>query len=196
LTLGCGFPLIWLYTMLQAIFTGRGDTRSSLRMVSLTLLLNMLFDPLLIYTAGLGLSGAALSSLLARGAGLAWGLWYLAQLGWLGLARPNLRLVLKALRIGLPHATTGVMFCLVFVGLTPMVTRFGSSALAAMGIGQRLETVIYSVLAGLAVACTALVGQSLGARRPQQAEIVVWLAAAQAAAFCALLMLIFWIAAP
>ncbi|HEY9842072.1 MAG: MATE family efflux transporter [Candidatus Sericytochromatia bacterium] len=194
--LGLGLPVIWTYSMLQAIFVGRGDTRSSLRMVSLALLLNLLLDPVLINLAGLGLRGAAVASLIARAAGIAWGLWYLASLGWLGLERPERRLTLQALRIGLPHAATGVIFCMVFVGLTPILTHFGSPALAAMGIGQRLETVIFSVLSGLAVACTTLVGQNLGARRPDRAESLVWLAAGQAAAFCACLMVVFWLAAP
>lgn len=194
--LALGFPIIWLYTMIQAVFTGRGDTRSSLQMVLLALGLNMIFDPLLIHTAHLGLPGAAISSLAARGIGAGWGLYALRGFGWLGLRKPDSHGVLQALKIGLPHATTGVMYCLIFVGLTPIMTRFGSPALAAMGIGQRLETVIYSVLSGLSVACTSLVGQNLGARKPERAERIVWLTAGQASAFCALFTGIFYFCAP
>lgn len=199
------YPVIWGYTMLQAVFVGRGDSRSSLHMVSLAILLNFILDPLLI--PRLGLAGAVWASTSARMLGLAWGLWYLSSIGWLGrkkssqgrlnkLNKLSLDFTLKALRIGLPHATSSVTFNLVFIGLAPIVTRFGSPALAAMGIGQRLEVVIYSVLAGLAVACTTLVGQNLGAGQPERAERLVHLAAWQAAAFCTLFTLVFWFGAP
>lgn len=191
-----GLPLIWLYGMVHAVYTGRGDTRGSLRMVSQALVLNMIFDPLLIHVCGLGLAGAAISGHLARVLGIGWGLYHLHTLGWFGLLRPKMQTALQALRIGLPHAATGTIFCFVFVGLTPIMTRFGPAALAAMGIGQRLETVIYSVLSGFTVACTTLVGHNLGAGRPERAERLVWYAAGQAAAFCACFSLIFWFGAP
>jgi putative MATE family efflux protein len=190
------YPVIWTYTMLQAIFVGRGDTRSSLKMVSLALVLNLLLDPLLI--PALGLKGAAWASLSARSVGIVWGLWYLSGIGWLraGPAGPIRDFAYKAMRIGLPHATSSVMFNLVFVGLTPIVTRFGSPALAAMGIGQRMETLIYSVLAGFGLACTSLVGQNLGAGQAERAERLVYLAALQAAGFCAVFTVLFWFGSP
>lgn len=189
------YPVIWGYTMLQGVFVGRGDSRSTLRMVTLGIILNFILDPLLI--PRLGLSGAVWASTAARCLGLSWGLWYLSRIGWLkGLSLPKQDFALKAIKIGLPHATSSVTFNLVFIGLAPIVTRFGSPALAAMGIGQRLEVVIYSVLAGLAVACTTLVGQNLGANQPERAERLVHLAAWQAGIFCAVFTGIFWFGAP
>ncbi|MGV3523444.1 MAG: MATE family efflux transporter [Candidatus Sericytochromatia bacterium] len=208
-TMGLGYVLIYVFGLIQAVMIGQGDTRAHMRMMSLALVLNMLLDPLLIYgvggLAGLGLLGAGVANLLARGTAIGWGLWSLRSRGWLKAPAanspdtprwPSLTLTRQALRIGLPHATTGVIYCLVFVALTPILTGFGDPALAAMGIGQRIETVIFAVLCGFAVACTTLVGQNLGAQQAERAEQIVWATALQAALFNAVFMLVFWFASP
>ncbi len=86
-----------------------------------------------------------------------------------------------ALRIGLPVAFTGVFFSLVYIGLTRITTRFGVPALAALGIGHKLEGLSYMVAVGFGLASAAIVGQNLGAGRADRARRAGWLTASYAA---------------
>jgi Na+-driven multidrug efflux pump len=78
-------------------------------------------------------------------------------------------------RIGAPTAATGVIFSLVYIGLTRITTKFGTPALAALGVGHKLEGFAYMTATGFALAAAAVVGQNLGAGRPDRARFAGWL---------------------
>jgi Na+-driven multidrug efflux pump len=79
-------------------------------------------------------------------------------------------------RIGLPPALTGVLFSLIYVALTRTTTRFGTPALAALGLGHRVESWLYMIGIGFGAAAAAIVGQNLGAGQPERAARAGWLA--------------------
>jgi Na+-driven multidrug efflux pump len=87
------------------------------------------------------------------------------------------RAALTVLRIGAPTAATGIFFSLVYIGLTRITTRFGTSALAALGVGHKLEGLAYQVAVGFGLASAAIVGQNLGAGRTDRARRAGWLSA-------------------
>jgi Na+-driven multidrug efflux pump len=78
-------------------------------------------------------------------------------------------------RIGAPAAATGVAFSAIYVALTRITTQFGTPALAALGLGFRIESVVYVVSVGVGAAVAAIVGQSLGADDPDRARRAGWL---------------------
>ena len=86
-------------------------------------------------------------------------------------------------RVGLPTAVTGVTFSLIYVFLTRTTTRFGTPALAALGIGHRVESWLFMIGVGFGAATAAIVGQNLGAGRPDRASRAGWMATG----FCTLL---------
>ena len=79
-------------------------------------------------------------------------------------------------RVGLPTAVTGVAFSLIYVVLTRTTTRFGTPALAALGIGHRVESWLFMIGVGFGAATAAIVGQNLGADRPDRAARAGWMA--------------------
>src|SRR5687768_16989658 len=79
-------------------------------------------------------------------------------------------------RIGLPTAATGVIFSLIYVLMTRTTTQFGTPALAALGIGHRVESWAYMVGVGFGAAAAAIVGQNLGAGQVKRAERSGWIA--------------------
>ena len=81
-------------------------------------------------------------------------------------------------RVGLPTAVTGVMFSLIYVFLTRTTTRFGTPALAALGIGHRVESWLFMIGVGFGAATAAIVGQNLGAGRADRAARAGWMATA------------------
>ena len=69
----------------------------------------------------------------------------------------------RVVRVGLPTAMTGVVFSVIYVFLTRTTTQFGTPALAALGIGHRVESWLYMIGVGFGAAAAAIVGQNLGA---------------------------------
>ena len=89
---------------------------------------------------------------------------------------------MQVVRIGLPTAVTGVVFSLIYVLVTRTATQFGTPALAALGIGHRVESWLFMIGVGFGAATAAIVGQNLGAGRADRAERAGWLSTG----FCSL----------
>lgn len=174
-----GAPLIFAFFVVDAAFRAAGNTALPFRMLLVSTAVAALLDPLLIMGIGpiapLGIRGAAIATLVVRGALGVVGLWLLLRLRLVRFARPDVRVMATIARIGLPTATTGVVFSLIYVFLTRTTTRFGTPALAALGLGHRVESWMYMIGVGFGAAAAAMVGQNLGAGRPDRARRAGWL---------------------
>jgi len=142
-------------------------------------LLTLVLDPVLILGLGpaprLGIAGAAVATVGVRSVAFLIGLVLLARRGLLRPRMPHWRTMWAISRIGLPTAMTGVMFSLIYVAMTRTTTRFGTPALAALGLGHRVESWLYMIGVGFGAAAAAIVGQNLGAGRPERAMRAGWL---------------------
>jgi putative MATE family efflux protein len=151
-----------------------------MKLMAGTLVLNAVLDPILIFgwwgAPEMGVAGAAWATVIARLVFLFWGLWLLKR----GTHRIRLtrllpdsydwRTYFRVLRIGLPPSVGGVLFAGVYMVLTRAVSGFGDQAIAALRIGHIVEFVNFCTGLGFAAAATTLVGQNLGAGRPDRAE--------------------------
>ena len=175
-----GMPLVFGFFAVDAAFRAKGDTRTPLLILAGATLLGLLLDPLLIRGGGpvpaLGVRGAALATLVPRGLAFLAGLILLRRDGLVAWARPRLDVLGQIVRVGAPAAATGVAFSAIYVLLTRITTRFGTPALAALGLGFRIEGVVYVVSVGMGAAVAAIVGQSLGAGQPGRAARAGWIA--------------------
>ena len=88
--------------------------------------------------------------------------------------RPKVPDMLRIGRIGLPMATQQFVFVFVYWFLIKIVHEFGESAGAAMGIGNRMESFAYLTAFGFSVAAATMVGQNLGAGKPDRAARCAW----------------------
>jgi len=96
--------------------------------------------------------------------------------------RPRWATWRSIMRIGLPTAVTGTVFSLIYVLVTRTATQFGTPALAALGIGHRVESWLFMIGVGFGAATAAIVGQNLGAGQVARAERSGWLSVG----FCSL----------
>jgi Na+-driven multidrug efflux pump len=103
------------------------------------------------------------------------GLTIIGRRGVLRVGRPDWRVMRQIIRIGLPTAVTGVVFSLIYVMVTRTATTFGTPALAALGIGHRVESWLYMIAVGFGAATAAIVGQNMGAGRSDRAARAGWL---------------------
>ena len=177
-------PLLFGYFAVDATFRAAGDTRTPFILLTTSVLLTLALDPVLILGLGpaprLGIAGAAVATVGVRSVAFVIGLWLLARRGLIRPRMPRWRTMWAISRIGLPTALTGVMFSLIYVAMTRTTTRFGTPALAALGLGHRVESWLYMIGVGFGAAAAAIVGQNLGARQPERAMRAGWLLTAYA----------------
>ena len=176
-----GMPAYFLFAWITAAFRAAGDAATALKLLAIAAVVNIVLDPLLIFGTGpfprLGVSGAALATVISWLVACSRGWWMLGNLG----IRSRIRDVFRppreswrALRVGLPLGLEGAFFSVIYILLTRVTTTFGTPAVAALGVGHKLEVFNYFVCAGMGAAATTLVGQNLGAGAPVRARRTAW----------------------
>lgn len=173
-----GMPLIFGFFAVDAAFRARGDTRTPLWILAVTTVMGLALDPVLIRGLGpfpaLGVRGAALATLVPRGLACIAGVIILRRRGMLTWGLPRWPVLGTIVRVGAPAAATGVVFSFIYVLLTRITTQFGTPALAALGLGFRMESIVYVASVGMGAAVAAIVGQSLGAGDAARAARAGW----------------------
>ena len=181
-----GAPLVYGFFAVDAGFRASGDTRTPFLLLAGSVAVTIVLDPLLILGWGpfpeLGIAGAALATVATRGAAFAAGLIILARRKMIAAGRVRAASVVTVSRVGLPVALTGVLFSVIYIVIARTTTSFGTAALAALGVGHRVESWMFMVGIGFGVSAAAIVGQNLGAGRADRAERAGWLTVAYASA--------------
>ena len=177
-----GSPTIFLIFLNNAIFRGAGNAVQAMRALWLANLLNIVLDPLLIFGIGpfpeLGLMGAAIATTLGRGAGVAYQLAILFRgTGRVRMGRSALHwngpVFWKLLRVSLTGMVQFFVATAAWLGLTRLISLFGETILAGYTVSLRLIHVAILPSWGVSNATATLVGQNLGADKPERAERAV-----------------------
>jgi len=172
-----GGPLVFGFFAVEATFRASGDTRTPFFILAASVLLSIGLDPLLIAGVGpfprLGVEGAATASVMVRGGGFLIGLALAVRRGLIRVSAPDWRVIPTIVRVGAPLSLAGVLLSVIYMWLTRFTSRFGTPALAALGVGHKVEGLGFIAISGFALSASALVGQNLGAGREDRARQAV-----------------------
>mgnify|MGYP001627051376 CR=1 FL=1 len=174
-----GTPFLFGFFVFVSLMRGYGDTRTPMRVMFVSVAVNVALDPLLIFGIGpfpaLDVRGAALATIFSRLVATLIGLYVLFGTD----AGPDIRrsdLVLNRadvsdiVRLGVPSTIEQSASSLAFIALTAMVVTFSPAIVAAYGLGNRIVSLVFLPAMGLSQAVDTVVGKNLGAERPDRAE--------------------------
>lgn len=195
LRISCLFSVgMLLFFMLSGALRSAGDARTPMRLGIGMTLLNICFNVILIRGLGpipaFGTAGAAMGTVLASGIVGCYGLWKLWHGGWVvafpkGMGyRPDFTIIRSLFRFGLPTGIQGIAMNVGGVLLLSVIGSLAASAAAqaafAVSYGQLFSLITWTSV-GLMGAAATVVGQNLGAGKPERAEEGVRVAARFAA---------------
>jgi putative MATE family efflux protein len=200
-----GEAAIIVLFVVNAIFRGAGDAAIAMRVLWLANIINIVLGPLLIFGVGpfprLGVTGAAIATTFGRSVGAAYAVFRLFRhASRVPVTRRHLRVDFSVMRQILDLSGSATLQNLIgmasWIGLVRILAGYGSDALAGYTIAVRL--IIFALLPswGLSNAAATMVGQSLGARKPERAEASVWRAGRYNAYFLTAVGILFFVAAP
>jgi putative MATE family efflux protein len=199
-----GNGVILLLFLINAIFRGSGDAAIAMRVLWFANGINIVLAPSLIFGVGplpqLGVTGAAVGTTIGRGMGVLLQLWFLSRPGRrVTVQRRHLAVHPKVMLALVKLSGAGTFQVVVgtasWIGLVRILSTFGSYAVAGYTIGIRV--ILFALLPswGLANAAATMVGQNLGAGKPERAERAVALAGRYNMVFLGLVGLVFFIGA-
>ncbi len=200
-----GNVTIMLLFLINAIFRGAGDASVAMWALVLSNGLNIMLDPIFIFGLGpipaYGVKGAAIATTIGRGTAV------LFQLGILFFGFSKIKIAVKDLVLQI-----GVMLNLIkvslggigqfligtssWVFLMRIMSEFGSEVLAGYTIAIRVMMFTMMPAWGMSNAAATLVGQNLGAKKPERAEQSVWKTGKYAAIFMGVISIIYLVFAP
>lgn len=179
-----GNVVVMLLFLNNAIFRGAGDASIAMRVLWFSNLINLALDPCFIFGLGpfpvLGVTGAAVSTLIGRSSGVVYQFWILTRgHSRVIVRREDVRIVPKVIGTLVRVSSTGVMqFAIAhtsWILLVRIISAFGSFAVAGYTIGIRIFIFVILPAWGLSGAAATMVGQNLGAKKPERAVRAVYL---------------------
>jgi putative MATE family efflux protein len=198
------FTMVLIF-VINAMLRGAGEAQFAMRTLILSSAVTVVLEPILVLGFGpipaLGVTGSAWAIILGFGAGLMYQFWVLlrgaAQISIkLHDLRPDFPLMGRIIRIALPSTVQMTLRSSSRLAIVALVGAYGTAALAAYGVANRLLMFVVIPTFGLGNACAALVGQNLGAEKPTRAERIGWWVSGYAIIYTAVVVALIFAAAP
>lgn len=174
-----GLPSVFLFFTFNAIKQAQGDTFTPMIFSLVSVIVNIILDPILMITFDMGIAGAAYATVLSRSVFI-----ILAIISLFKDSKRHIKLDLhdlmfeknimnKIIKIALPASIGSGMTSVGFGVLNRFVISFGVPTLTAFGLGNRITGLILMPAMGIGNALGAIVGQNLGANNLKRVKQAV-----------------------
>ncbi len=173
-----GIFFLFGYNFIGTVLRAMGDSRTPLRFVWIAVILNAAISPLFIHTLGLGINGAAYSTVLSQGTAFLFGVVYCIRSGKVPFVRPYLPsfFYLKTImKLGIP---AGLQMMAISAGMTAVmsvVAGYGQIVVSGYGAANRIESIIMIPAYTLGSVVNSMAGQNIGAKRWDRVNQIAWL---------------------
>lgn len=174
-----GMPFQYIFFSFNAAKNGRGDMVTPMILSAIAVVINIILDPICIFTLGWGVAGAAIATTVARViiAIVIIVMLYMGKLG-IKLKLPDFKFhketIAKMLKIGIPASLGQATAALGFTIMAAMVKTFGELTLTAYIIGTRVNSIVLMPLMGIGWALTTVAGQNMGAGKLERVKKGFW----------------------
>ncbi|MBU5438434.1 MATE family efflux transporter [Tissierella sp. MSJ-40] len=163
-------PFLFLFFNINSIMNAQGNTLTPTILSGISAILNVVLDPIFIFTFDMGIAGAAIATLLSRA--------LLAIVGFYMLfnsnnkIKPKLKgfklnkeIIKEIVKVGLPSSIGQSGSSLGFIVLNGFIASYGTATIAAFGMVNRITSLVMQPAMGIGAALTAIVGQNIGANQ-------------------------------
>jgi len=182
-----GMPALFLFFAFTAIKQGQGNTLTPMKYTALSVGLNIILDPVFIFSFNLGIAGAAMATIIARSLFTFYAIFTLfSKHNGIHINLKDLFLdkrVIKLIKVGIPSSIGQSMAAFGFIFLNIFIISYGENTLAAFGIGNRITSLIIMPAMGLGKTLNTIVGQNLGYGQIERAKNAVKKSAAMTTIF-------------
>lgn len=177
-----GMPFLVIGMVGTSSMRATGDTVLPGKLMIAAAILNVILDPIFIFGFGpvpaMGLDGAAIAALVARGIMFAGTLYFLTgRLDLVSFHKPNMAELKQSwadiLHVGLPAAGTNVIVPVGAALVTAMIARFGPEAVAGFGVASRIESLVLVIYYAMSAIIGPFVGQNLAAGKDERIQLAL-----------------------
>lgn len=162
-----GMLFLFGYNFIATALRALGDSKTPMRFVLVAVILNAVIDPLLIHTAGLGIRGAALATVISQGVAFGYGMFFvirhrLAPISWPTL--PSWEETKRIFNLGIPSGLQMAVISGGSAAIMSVVTSLGPDVVGGFGATQRIDSVLMLPAQALGIAVSSMAGQNIGIR--------------------------------
>ena len=197
-----GLPFMVFSTFFRSILSGEGDMKLPMAVAGLGTILNIILDPIFIFTLGYGVGGAAMASVISQ---LIVFLIFVYMLFVKEHAyirfrmrdfSPSIFIIKDIIRVGLPASMSMVIMAFGQLVFNRILVRFSTDAVAAYQVGGRMDMVIFLPIMAIASALTTLVGMFFGAKEIEKIKFIAKYGIIRSMMVTGVLSIILYIFAP
>ena len=197
-----GLPFMVFSTFFRSILSGEGDMKLPMAVAGLGTILNIILDPIFIFTLGYGVGGAAMASAISQ---LIVFLIFVYMLFVKEHAyirfrmrdfSPSIFIIKDIIRVGLPASMSMIIMAFGQLVFNRILVRFSMDAVAAYQVGGRMDMVIFLPIMAIASALTTLVGMFFGAKEIEKIKFIAKYGIIRSMMVTGVLSIILYIFAP
>lgn len=168
-------PFMFLFFNFNSIMNSQGNTIMPTVLSGISAVLNVILDPIFIFTFNMGVAGAAIATLIAKALLAFAGIYILMKKST--MIKPCFKnfkfdklIIKKIIKIGIPSSIGQSGSALGFIVLNSFIASYGTATLAAFAMVNRITSLIMQPAMGIGAALTSIVGQNLGSNQAERVK--------------------------